>query len=66
MLLSIIELIEKGIVADNRVFVNDELIGAFKENWQLLVTTANIEDLTQPFYHLQNDQVEGKSFWLLY
>ncbi|RYF23874.1 MAG: restriction endonuclease [Flavobacteriales bacterium] len=66
LLLSIIELIEKGIVADNRVFVDDELIGTFKENWQLLVTTANIEDVTQPFYHLQNDQVEGKSFWLVY
>ncbi|MNK60634.1 hypothetical protein D3C87_797730 [compost metagenome] len=66
LLLSIIELIEKDIVTDNRVFVNNELISTFKANWQLLVTTANVEDLTQPFYYLQNDTIAGKAFWLLY
>lgn len=65
LLLSIIELIEKGIVIDNRVMVDVQLVDTFKENWQLLVTTANIEDLTQPFYYLQNDSADGKSFWLL-
>jgi putative restriction endonuclease len=66
LMLSIIELIEKGIVIDNRMMVDAQLVDTFKENWQLLVTTANIEDLTQPFYHLQNDRADGKSFWFLY
>lgn len=66
LLLTLIELIEKGIVTDNRILVDAQLVGTFKENWQLLVTTANIEDLTQPFYYLQNDRVDGKSFWLLH
>lgn len=66
LLLSTIELIEKGLVVNNQLVVNAQLVGAFSENWQLLVTTANIEDLTQPFYNLQNDEVEGKSFWMLY
>lgn len=65
LLLSIIELIEKGIVTDNRVFVDAQLVGTFKENWLLLVNTAHQEDFTQPFYYLQNDRAEGQGFWFL-
>ncbi len=36
LLLTLIELIEKGIVPDNRVFVDAQLVGTFKENWLLL------------------------------
>ena len=66
LLLSLIELIEKGLVINNQFEVNADLVATFKENWQLLVTTANIEDLTQPYYHLQNDETEEGSFWMLY
>ncbi|RZK57196.1 MAG: restriction endonuclease [Pedobacter sp.] len=66
LLLSIIDLIDNGIVTDNRVYIDTLLLDAFKKNWQLLVTTSNIEDITQPFYHLQNDTIAGKSFWLLH
>lgn len=65
LLLTLIELIEKGIVTDNRVFVDAQLVGTFKENWLLLVNTAHQEDFTQPFYYLQNERVAGQGFWFL-
>ncbi|MGE6220427.1 HNH endonuclease [Nubsella zeaxanthinifaciens] len=65
LLLTVIELIEKGIVSDNRVFVDAQLVGAFKENWLLLVNTAHQEDFTQPFYYLQSERVEGQGYWFL-
>jgi putative restriction endonuclease len=65
LLLSIIELIEKGYVTDNRVFVDAQLVGTFKENWLLLVNTAHQEDFTQPFFYLQNERAEGQSYWFL-
>jgi putative restriction endonuclease len=65
LLLTIIELIEKGIVTDNRVCVDAQLVGTFKENWLLLVNTAHQEDFTQPFFYLQNERVEGYAYWFL-
>ncbi len=66
LLISLIELIEKGFFAENKVFVNADLVGTFKENWLLLVDTANHEDFTQPFYYLQNEKVSGQSYWFLH
>ena len=65
LLLSIIELIEKDMVTDNRILVDAQLVGTFKENWLLLVNTAHQEDFTQPFYYLQNDRADGQGFWFL-
>lgn len=65
LLISIIELIEKGLILNNRVYVNTELVGTFQENWRLLVKTLNQPDFTQPFYYLQSESVEGKQFWFL-
>lgn len=65
LLLTLIELIEKGIVTDNRVFVDAQLVGTFKENWLLLVSTAHQEDFTQPFFYLQNERAEGQGYWFL-
>jgi putative restriction endonuclease len=65
LLLTIIELIEKGIVVENMFHVNSDLVGFFKENWQLLVPTLHQPDFTQPFFYLQNDKVMGDSFWFL-
>ncbi|PWS27991.1 restriction endonuclease [Pedobacter yonginense] len=65
LLLSLIELIEKGLVPNNQFEVNADLVATFKENWLLLVTTLHQADFTQPFYHLQTDKVEGKPFWVL-
>ena len=65
LLISIIELIEKGIINDNRVYVNADLVGGFLENWRLLVSSANTPDFTQPFYYLQSEKVDGQQLWLL-
>ena len=64
LLLSLIELIDRGEVQDN-IFMLHQVVPIFKDNWQLLVTTANNEDITQPFYYLQNDRAAGKQFWQL-
>jgi len=65
LLISIIELIEKGIVWNNQVYVNTDLVGAFQENWRLLVNTLHQPDFTQPFYYLQSEKINGKQFWFL-
>ncbi len=65
LLLSIIELVENGTFVDNQIYLNQALLNAFKENWQLLVTTSNTEDITQPFYYLQNDRAGNQAFWFL-
>jgi putative restriction endonuclease len=65
LLISIIELIEKGLVWNNRVYVNTDLVGAFQENWRLLVNTLHQPDFTQPFYYLQSEKTNGKQLWFL-
>lgn len=65
LVLTLIELVEKGIVTDNRFEANAELVGTFLENWQLLVSTPHQADFTQPFYYLQSDKADGESFWHL-
>ncbi len=65
LLISIIELIEKGLVWNNRVYVNTDLVGAFQENWRLLVNTLHQPDFTQPFYFLQSEKINGKQLWFL-
>ncbi len=65
LLLTLMELVEKGIVTDNRFEADAELVGRFLENWQLLVTTPNHADFTQPFYYLQSDRVGQEPFWRL-
>ncbi|WP_207426660.1 HNH endonuclease [Pedobacter sp. SYSU D00535] len=65
LLISIIELIEKGLVTENRVYVNTDLVAAFQENWRLLVNTLHQSDFTQPFYYLQSEKVEGQQIWFL-
>lgn len=65
LLISIIELIEKGLTQNNRVYVNTDLVGTFQENWRLLVNTLHQPDFTQPFYYLQSEKTGGKQFWYL-
>ncbi|SEO15326.1 putative restriction endonuclease [bacterium A37T11] len=65
LLLSLLELVGKGAVGGNRFAVNAELVGTFKENWELLVTTPHQADFTQPFYYLQSDKAGGEPFWFL-
>lgn len=65
LLISIIELIEKGLAQNNCIYVNTDLVGIFQENWRLLVYTLHQPDFTQPFYYLQSEKIEGKQFWFL-
>ncbi|GAA4308520.1 HNH endonuclease [Nibribacter koreensis] len=60
LLLSLIELFEKGEVLENKVFITPELVGTFKENFTLLVTTGHNPDFYLPFYHLA-----GEGFWFI-
>ena len=57
-LLTLIELIEKQFITENKVFVTPELVATFKENFALLVKTAHKDDFTQPFFYLKNE-----GFW---
>lgn len=66
LLLTLLELIERGIVSDNRFEVNVDLVGLFQENWRLLVHTLNQSDFTQPYYYLQSDKAKGRAFWKLF
>ncbi|HCN82977.1 MAG TPA: restriction endonuclease [Sphingobacteriaceae bacterium] len=65
LLISLLELIEKGLVHNNRIYVNTDLVGTFLENWRLLVSTPHQPDFTQPFYYLQSEKVNGTGFWFL-
>lgn len=63
LLLTLIELIDEGLVTDNEFRINADLVGLFQENWRLLVNTAHHSDFTQPFYYLQSDRIAGSTFW---
>jgi len=65
LLISLIELIEKRVVNVNQFPVSADLVGIFKENWQLLVQTMHKADFTQPFFYLQSEKVQGDPLWIL-
>lgn len=65
LLITLLELIDKGYILGNRVYVDTELVGTFQENWRLLVNTLHQPDFTQPFYYLQSEKVNGAPFWSL-
>ena len=54
LLITLLELMDKGYVTDNQFPPDTELVGTFQENWRLLVTTANQPDFTQPYYCCKN------------
>ena len=60
LLLSIIQLIHKGEIQSNRIFITGELVIAFKSNWVQLVDTNHIPSFSLPFFHLNSEP-----FWRL-
>lgn len=60
LLLSVIQLITKGVISSNRIFITHELILAFKQNWKILVDTNHNPNFSLPFFHLKNEP-----FWYL-
>ncbi|KEO71658.1 HNH endonuclease [Anditalea andensis] len=65
LLMALIEMVEKGIIVDNRIRVDADLVGAFQDTWELLVPTLHQADFTQPFYYLKNDKAGKEPFWQL-
>ncbi|GAB3537041.1 HNH endonuclease [Pontibacter brevis] len=58
LLLSLIELFEKGEIIENKVCISPELVALFKETFALLVRTAHTSDFSLPYYHLATE-----GFW---
>ncbi|WP_339704539.1 HNH endonuclease [Algoriphagus aquimarinus] len=65
LLLTLLDLLERGYIHDNRFFIDDILVSTFHENWDLLAADGFVEDFTLPFYHLQNDKIDSAAFWFL-
>ena len=55
LLLSILQMVRKGEITSNRIFITPELVLAFKSNWNALVTTNNICTFALPFFHLKSE-----------
>ncbi|MCJ7759167.1 MAG: HNH endonuclease [Gillisia sp.] len=60
LLLSIIQLIAKGVITNNRIFITSDLLLAFKQNWKYLVETNHTQNFSLPFFHLRSEP-----FWYL-
>ena len=60
LLLSIIQLIAKGIITTNRIFITADILLAFKQNWNQLVHTDHKRNFSLPFFHLRSEP-----FWYL-
>lgn len=57
LLLSVIELIERSHITDNRIYLSPELIATFFKFWHELEIERK-PDIGMPFFHLKND-----GFW---
>lgn len=60
LLLSVLQTFQKGIYNNPRIYISPELVGLFKANWSLLVTSNHDCSFALPFYHLTSD-----TFWKL-
>ncbi|MDZ8134554.1 MAG: hypothetical protein RM049_04535 [Nostoc sp. DedQUE04] len=60
LLLSVIDLIARGIIITNEVSVSDELIQTFERYWNVIGSPSYKGGLHYPFFHLQNE-----GFWYL-
>ncbi|HAG80002.1 MAG TPA: HNH endonuclease [Cyanobacteria bacterium UBA12227] len=62
LLLSIIELIGRGLIKDNRITITDELTKTFNKYRQSLSDGSFKSSLSLPFFHLTNEDYQ---FWHL-
>lgn len=60
LLLSIIQLISKGFIPTNRIFITSDLLLSFRQNWKILVDTNHTNNFSLPFFHLRSEP-----FWYL-
>lgn len=60
LLLSVIDLIKKGIISENEIYLSSELIDTFHKYWSFLGSDRHNSDISRPFFHMRS----GK-FWHL-
>ena len=60
LLLSVLQSFQNNQILDQRIYLTPELVGFFKTNWSLLVTTQHDCRISYPFYYLKSDK-----FWRL-
>jgi putative restriction endonuclease len=60
LLLSVLQSFQNNHILDQRIYLTPELVGFFKTNWSLLVTTQHDCRISYPFYYLKSDK-----FWRL-
>ncbi|MDO9274604.1 MAG: HNH endonuclease [Lutibacter sp.] len=60
LLLSLIELFNKGFFFNNEIHILPEFVAAFKTNWNKLVVTNHHPIFALPFYHM-----DSEPFWKL-
>jgi putative restriction endonuclease len=58
LLLSVMEQIERGVMAQNRIEMNPALVQTFLKYWAYLGSPTHNPDISRPFFHLKS----GK-FW---
>ncbi|MBF2066568.1 MAG: HNH endonuclease [Calothrix sp. C42_A2020_038] len=58
LILSVIDLITRGIITNNQITVSDELINTFDKYWDVIGTKSRKGGLHYPFFHLQSE-----GFW---
>lgn len=63
LLLTLIELLDRGLVNDNKFVVNDLLLDSFEKQWKHHVNTKHVMDIQKLFFHLQNDAFAGEPLW---
>lgn len=59
-MISVIDLIGGGLIADNRITISPELIARFTYRWKQLVTTPHQMIFALPFFHMRSEP-----FWQL-
>jgi putative restriction endonuclease len=63
LILSILEMLDRGLLYENRIVLNDTLIYRFHKIWKRYVITGHIPTITLPFYHLSK---EKSGIWKLH
>lgn len=61
LLLSVIDLIQQGVIQENNITVSEELINTFNQYWKILASDSSYAGgLHYPFIHL-----ESEGFWIV-
>ncbi len=62
LLLSVIELIERAQIVNNRIYLSPELIATFFKFWHELEIERN-PDIGMPFFHLKRDRLASSNLF---